>query len=263
MTDTKKNKYGRSLRVTCYGSSSSKTPEAYIEASRELGRALAEGNHICVNGGGKTGCMSGMTDGAINAGGKVVGVIHEMFLAGRAECAEDGAHASLLEIVVTGGPDLQERKKKLVEGCDAIVVMPGGPGTWDELWEMACSKNIGLVSVPIVVVNTDGFYDNFKHMLKRADSDELLYRKPEELVHFEDTSEGAVRWIEDEVARGSVTKSIFRGINQNSSAISSALHKIKKSNNAIQNSKWVDRICIFGAGLVVGISIASRVGIRK
>lgn len=68
------------MRVCVYGSSSSNTSAKFMEASEELGKQLALGGHVCVNGGGKTGCMGGVNEGCKKHGGKIVGVIHEMFL---------------------------------------------------------------------------------------------------------------------------------------------------------------------------------------
>jgi hypothetical protein len=84
----------------------------------------------------------------------------------------------------------------LVHKADALVVLPGGPGTWDELWEMACARGIGLTNLPIVCVNCNGFYEPFREMLVRAYSDKLTKLEPHELVHFEPTAEAAVRWVE-------------------------------------------------------------------
>jgi predicted Rossmann-fold nucleotide-binding protein len=163
----------QSLRITCYGSSSSKTPEKYLREARVLGYILARRGHVCVNGAGSFGCMAAMNDGVLEGNGHVVGVIHEMFLVdngywggggggvdGRDEgvvvIRDGGAHrvfqhaltrskhetvaqdhpvaeAPIREILVAGGDDLQERKKLLVQKCDGLVVLPGGPGTWDEV----------------------------------------------------------------------------------------------------------------------------------
>jgi predicted Rossmann-fold nucleotide-binding protein len=162
----------RSLRVTCYGSSSSRTPERYLREARSLGYILARRGHVCVNGAGSFGCMAAMNDGCLAGNGHVVGVIHEMFLvdngywgnsetvtktvirdggahrvfenatmgsneeheeshSGAAVAADE--HGPIREILVAGGDDLQERKKLLVRNADALVVLPGGPGTWDEV----------------------------------------------------------------------------------------------------------------------------------
>ena len=100
------------------------------------------------------------------------------------------------ELLVAGGNDLQERKRLLVEKADALIVLPGGPGTWDELWEMACARGIGLSTIPIVCVNCDGYYEPFHEMLVRAYNDRLTKFLPHELVHFEATAEAAVQWVE-------------------------------------------------------------------
>jgi len=202
----------QNLRVCCYGSSSAKTPEKYLQEARALGYILARRGHTCVNGAGSFGCMAAMNDGAAAGNGHIIGVIHEMFVVDGSDwCVRDGgAHnvfhktnpderqGPLREILVAGGEDLQERKKLLVQGADALVVLPGGPGTWDELWEMACARNIGLTNIPIVVVNADNYYSPFREQLERSYKDDLIKLKPHEVVHFVDTAEEAVRWIEDE-----------------------------------------------------------------
>lgn len=71
----------KSLNVTCYGSSSSKTPERYLEEARLLGYIIAKRGHVCINGAGSFGCMAAMNDGVHAGDGHVRGVIHEMFLA--------------------------------------------------------------------------------------------------------------------------------------------------------------------------------------
>jgi uncharacterized protein (TIGR00730 family) len=240
------------LRVTCYGSSSSLTPDRYLRDARDVGYLLAARGHVCVNGAGSYGCMAALNDGAASGNGHIVGVIHEMWLAegedssdsnnknntnnAKRSLRDGGAHAvfssslsrsnsssqhggphpaitnhsssnsntnnnnrqgaPIREMLVARGKDLQERKRLLVENSDALVVLPGGPGTWDELWEMACARNIGLTDMPIVCVNTCGYYDSFRSMLERAHQDRLTKLCPDDVLHFEDTPEGAIRWIE-------------------------------------------------------------------
>jgi hypothetical protein len=168
--------------------------------------------------------MAAMNDGAVAGNGHIVGVIHEMFLVddgydvgnkkkkidrdGGAHEAFQNLHSSpiplgertgpIREILVAGGSDLQERKKLLVQKADGLIVLPGGPGTWDELWEMSCARHLGLIDLPIVCVNVDGYYEPFRDMLQRAHQDELIKLAPERIVHFADSAEEAVRWIEAE-----------------------------------------------------------------
>ena len=213
----------RALRVTCYGSSSSDTPEPYLCEARSLGYILAKRGHTCVNGAGSYGCMAAMNDGAARGDGHVVGVIHEMWLQKSETLRDGGAHpifestenapatstseqkhggphplfnGAKRQMLVAGGKDLQERKRLLVDKADALVVLPGGPGTWDELWEMACAKGIGLSNLPIVCVSVAGYYEPFAEMLRRAYADQLTKLQPHEIVHFVDTALEAVQWIE-------------------------------------------------------------------
>mmetsp|Transcript_23441 Transcript_23441/g.50812 ORF Transcript_23441/g.50812 Transcript_23441/m.50812 type:complete len:367 (-) Transcript_23441:173-1273(-) len=101
------------------------------------------------------------------------------------------------ELIITGGPDLQERKRLLVRGADVLVVLPGGPGTFDELWEMACARNLGLSKLPIICVNIDGYYEPFRAILERAWKDQLLKLKPSEIIIFASSAQEAVKWCEN------------------------------------------------------------------
>ena len=137
------------LRVCCYGSSSNRTPDKYIDAAYQLGNTLAKRGHICVNGAGSSGCMAAMNRGADDGGGHIVGVIHEKFVETGSSGGEweEGMHTvfhkgSTHELVVARGTDLQERKRLLVEGADAIVVLPGGPGTWDEVSDIGLAIDL-------------------------------------------------------------------------------------------------------------------------
>ena len=131
------------LRVCCYGSSSSRTPERYIDPAYRLGRALALRGHTCVNGAGSSGCMDAMNRGADDAGGGIVGVIHEKFVRRDGDWFEGassvfrlddrdggtgGGNGNKHEVVIARGNDLQERKRLLVEGADALVVLPWRTG---------------------------------------------------------------------------------------------------------------------------------------
>ena len=211
----------QSLRVCCYGSSASTTPDAYLSEARHLGYLLAKRGHVCVNGAGKFGCMAALNDGCVQGDGHVVGVIHEMWLVDGGGLRDGGAHEAfappksgttertvIREMLVAGGDDLQERKRLLVDKANGLVVLPGGPGTWDELWEMACARGIGLTHLPIVCVNVDGYYEPFRQMLERAYRDKLIKLQPHELVHFEPTAMQALQWLERVIAEGKDKTSI-------------------------------------------------------
>ena len=226
-----------SLRICCYGSSASTTPQPYLQEARHLGYLLAKRGHVCVNGAGSFGCMAAMNDGACRGNGHIVGVIHEMWLVDGGEyqglkLRDGGAHTAfqasnkmdktsneikqshggphkglitdesddngpIREMLIAGGKDLQERKRLLVQDANGLVVLPGGPGTFDELWEMACARNIGLTTLPIVCINCNvQYYQSFQRMLERAYNDKLTKLQPHQIIHFVDTAQEAIEYIE-------------------------------------------------------------------
>lgn len=283
-------KASTALRICCYGSSSSRTPDKYINAAYNLGYYLAKRGHTCVNGAGNAGCMAAMNRGANDGDGRIVGVIHEAFVVDGSDWFE-GCHDVFDKkrhtIIVAKGNDLQERKKLLVDGAQGLVVLPGGPGTWDELWEMACSRHIGFHSMPIVCVNVDGYYDNFKDMLSRAHDDELLYKHPDEILHFEETADAAVKWIETYHAKAESTKEQKKVIRKRTSM----LKRMQSNLSGSSLSPWrrmtsffgedifggddddevsadgrkygqSTAVLIFAAGVTVGMLTAFRVGVR-
>lgn len=139
---------GRGVTVFC-GSSPGHAP-AFMQAAQDLGRALAEAGAKVVYGGASVGTMGAVADAALAAGGQVVGVIPQQLV------DREVAHANLSEsIVVTS---MHARKAMMSERCDAYVVLPGGYGTWDELFEVVTWKQLGLHVKPIVLVDLDGYY---------------------------------------------------------------------------------------------------------
>jgi len=149
--------------VCVYGSSRFSTPSKYLQASKELGKILADGGHLCINGGGKSGCMGALNDGVIESGGKVRGVILKKFV------VEGEDHSGIQDMVIVEGNDLQNRKKFLVEDADCVIALPGGTGTWDEVWEAVCLNGLGLQQKPICLINIDGFYDRYSSYINLWD----------------------------------------------------------------------------------------------
>ena len=115
---------------------------------------------------------------------------------------ERGDGSVTTELIVVGGSDLTERKALLKERAEAFIALPGGSGTWDELWEVVCEKSLGIGvasegrAVPIVLVNTDGYYDGFLLQMKRAYADGILYVDPSELVASFDSPTAALEYCE-------------------------------------------------------------------
>ena len=125
----------KQLNICVYGSSSRLTPDAYMDAARDLGKLLSLKGHLCINGGGANGVMGALNESVKANSGRCRGVCHEMFVDGQITELFEG-----MELVITKGTNLHARKAALAEGSDCFIALPGGPGTWDELWEAGCAR---------------------------------------------------------------------------------------------------------------------------
>ena len=146
--------------VCVFCASSADIDMHYLEAARELGGLLAREGWRCVNGGGAVGLMGAVTDGALDAGGEVTGVIPK-FMVDNGWCYD-----RLDDVVVTA--DMHQRKQMMSEMADAVIAMPGGVGTLEELLETLTWRQLGLVKVPVIILNTLGYYDSLLRMLEHA-----------------------------------------------------------------------------------------------
>ena len=134
--------------------------------------------------------MGALNKGCTEKGGNILGVIHDMFVV-------EEEDASIQTMLVSKGDTLSERKQLLVGNCDAIIVMPGGVGTLDELWESVCNRSLslgGMEKIPICVLNLDGYFDGSISQLQRAGAEGLLYHSLDEYMHVELTASAALNW---------------------------------------------------------------------
>ena len=146
--------------VCVYSASSSKIAPVYFAAAEELGRLLAKRGINLINGAGSIGLMAATSNAALQAGGTVTGVIPRFMV-------EQGwHHLGLTRLVET--ETMHERKQLMAQMSDAVIALPGGCGTMEELLEIITWKQLGLFLNPIVVLNIDGFYDPLLEMLQRA-----------------------------------------------------------------------------------------------
>jgi uncharacterized protein (TIGR00730 family) len=157
-------------RVCVYCASSTEAHPEHYEATRTLGRLLAEAGITIVYGGGSVGSMGALADAALAAGGRLVGILPKFM-----NDLEWG-HKSLTELRLVD--DMHHRKRMMIEESDAIVALPGGSGTFEELLEAITWKRLGLVVSPIVIVNVRGFYDPLRALLGPRDHGALHGRAP-------------------------------------------------------------------------------------
>lgn len=146
--------------VCVYSASSTQIAPAYFEAATQLGRLLAIKGINLINGAGSIGLMAATSNAALAAGGTVTGVIPRFMV-------EQGwHHTGLTRLVET--ENMHERKQLMARMADAVIALPGGCGTMEELLEIITWKQLGLYLNPIVILNVNGFYDPLLSMLQQA-----------------------------------------------------------------------------------------------
>jgi uncharacterized protein (TIGR00730 family) len=159
-----------SICVFC-GSSEGKGP-GYVGAAEALGREIARRGLKLVYGGGNVGTMGALACATLDAGGKVLGVIPRKLY-------EIVDHVELTELVVAEG--MHERKARMMEAADAFIALPGGIGTFEELFEVWTWRQIGFHAKPLALLNVEGFYDPLLAFLAKVAEEGFL--KP---VHLSD-----------------------------------------------------------------------------
>ena len=146
--------------ICVFCASSQNIPQSYIDAAYELGERIAGMGSSCICGAGRTGLMLAVTDGVLSKGGNVIGVIPQ-FMVDR-----KWNHSNLTEMIITD--DMHSRKQIMSERADAVIALPGGCGTFEELMEAITWKQLGIYHNPIVILNINGFYDPLLKMFDRA-----------------------------------------------------------------------------------------------
>ncbi len=184
------------MRVCVYCASSNQCDRVYHAAATRLGELLAEAGCTLVYGGGATGLMGAVADGALSHGGDVIGVIPRFMT--EVEWQHPGI--GKLEVV----EDMRERKHRLLTGSDAVIALPGGCGTLEELFEAITLKRLGLYFNPIVLLNTRDFYSPLQTFMQQVISQKFMNAGHSDMWSLVETPEQVLpkihstpKWRED------------------------------------------------------------------
>lgn len=173
------------IGITVYGASSRVIDKKYFEAARQVGREIARAGLATINGGGSMGLMGATIDGALEEGGKCIGVIPEFM-------HERGwAHGGLSDLRVTDS--MHSRKALMAALARGVIALPGGIGTFDELCEILTWRQLELYLGNIVILNLDGYYNPFLEMLDKADKEGFMRTAKNDFYSVATTAEEAVR----------------------------------------------------------------------
>src|ERR1700677_1741029 len=172
----------RNIAVFC-ASANGEHP-AYKTVAQELGRTLATHNVGLIYGGAKVGLMSAVAEAALAANGRVTGVIPEVLV------DLEVAHRGLTELHVTN--TMHTRKALIGEKADAFIALPGGFGTFEELFEVLAWRTLKIHAKPVILLNINGFYDQLISFLDHCVAEGMLKPKNREVLLVAETVEEAI-----------------------------------------------------------------------
>jgi hypothetical protein len=161
-----------SLAIFC-GSKPGHNP-VYVQKAKSLGVLMAKHHITMIYGGGKNGLMGCVADAIMENGGTVRGVIPQLLIDWESQ------HTEITELLVV--EDMHQRKRKMYEMCDAALILPGGFGTLDELFELLTWNQLSLHDKKVFILNAGGFYDHLLAHLKLLTDEGFLYGNLEEQV---------------------------------------------------------------------------------
>jgi len=175
--------------ICVYCASSSQVKPGYFDATARLGKIFANANLSVVYGGGSMGLMGQLANSTLEAGGKITGVIPRFM------CDVEWNHTGLTELILVD--TMHERKEKMAMMADAVVALPGGCGTMEELLEVITWKRLGIFTKPIVIVNLEGYFDALITMLNRAVDEHFMRYEHREMWKIVETPEEVLGAIQD------------------------------------------------------------------
>ncbi len=173
--------------ICVYCGSADGLKQDYLDAATETGRILAHNGIRLVYGAGKTGMMGAVADGALKHGGKVVGVVPKSLN------LPVLIHANLTTLEET--PDMHTRKARMSQLAEAFIALPGGYGTFEELFETLTWAQIGLHAKPVGLLNTNGYFDPLIRLVDHAIAEGFIFPEHRALLVEDRTPSGLLEKI--------------------------------------------------------------------
>ncbi len=182
------------MNICVYGASSNAIDKSFISAGETLGRRMGERGHNLVFGAGGGGMMGAVARGMTAGKGRIKGVVPSFFNV-------DGIlYDKCDELVRTD--TMRQRKQIMEDSCDAFITTAGGIGTFEEFFEILTLKQLGRHDKPIVVLNTNGYYDDMLTMMKQAMGKKFVFDSVADLYFVTEDIESALDYIENYQQKG-------------------------------------------------------------
>jgi uncharacterized protein (TIGR00730 family) len=177
------------MRICVFCASSAKVDEKYFSATKQLAELLVGWGASIVYGGGSVGLMGCLADTAMANGGEVIGILPRFM-----DKVEWG-HKNISQMILVR--DMRERKKLLIKNVDAVIALPGGCGTLEELMEVFTLKRLGKFTKPIIVLNTDGFYTHLEMLIEKMIEEQFLRHEHRDIWRLVNTPEEVIPAIKN------------------------------------------------------------------
>lgn len=181
------------VNICIFGASSRNLAQAYVDAAHELGQLMAQRGWTCINGAGSEGLMRAVSDGVLDSGGEAVGVIPQFMI------DNQWHYDRLTRIIAT--VSMHERKHTMAQMTQAVIALPGGCGTMEELLEAITWRQLNLHPKPIVLLNTLGYYNHLEEMLTHAINQGFMKKSHHRLWTMAATPKDALEIVERELAQ--------------------------------------------------------------
>ena len=146
----------------------------YVEHARQLGELMARHQIKMIYGGGSSGLMGTVADSVMQHHGYVIGIIPHVLVEWERQ------HHGITELIIAD--DMHERKKKMYELCDAAIILPGGFGTLDELFEMLTWNQLSIHDKEIFILDSNGFYEHLLAHIEQLNKEGFLYEAAKERI---------------------------------------------------------------------------------
>jgi uncharacterized protein (TIGR00730 family) len=162
----------KAIAVFCGSKSGSN--EIFQQHAIELGTLIGKHTITLIYGGGRKGLMGAVADAVMQSGGKVMGVIPELLI------GWEHQHTGITDLQIV--QDMHARKKIMYDMCDAAIILPGGYGTLDEMFEMLTWNTLNIHNKKIILLNSAGFYNHLIAHIEQMTESEFLYENWKERI---------------------------------------------------------------------------------
>ena len=183
--------------VCVFCASSTQVADVYVNAAKDLTNELVKNNIGIRYGGGQVGLMGALADYTLKMGGKITGVIPQFMV------EVEWQHKDVEDMILV--ETMHQRKNLLIQNVDAVIALPGSTGTLEELIEVISLKKLGLFSKPVIIINTNGFYNSLKDLLTKMIDEKMMRKEHLDVCNFIDLPNGIVElirnipeWIDDD-----------------------------------------------------------------